>query len=98
MLEHEIATPDRHVAPSDYVRCRTFDDDLVLVDLMGGEYFALDSIGARMWALLSAGKMPSEIAVILSSEYQADEGTILGDCRNLVRELLARRLLVLRSP
>jgi CO dehydrogenase/acetyl-CoA synthase alpha subunit len=69
-----------------------------MVDLEGGEYFALDKVGARMWELLVAGETPARIAVILTSEYAAHERNILGDCIDLTEQLLKRGLLVLQQP
>jgi hypothetical protein len=89
--------PSVRVAASQYVRCRAFDNDLVMVDLQGGEYFALDEIGARMWQLLTAGSTPAEVSATLASEYDAAQDKILGDCTKLADELLKRGLLVLRS-
>ncbi len=85
------------VVAAEHVRCRQFDDELVIVDLAGGEYFALDAIGMRMWSELISGKTPAEVAAALASEYSADEEQIARDCAALVDELLQRRLLVRAS-
>ena len=89
---------DGRVAAAEHVHCRQFDGDLVMVDLQGGEYFALDDVGARMWDLLNSGKSPAEIGRDLATEYEADEDKILGDCMKLADELLERGLVVVRAP
>jgi hypothetical protein len=69
-----------------------------MVDLEGGEYFALDRVGARMWELLVAGETPARIALVLTSEYAAHECDVLGDCIDLTEQLVKRGLLVLQQP
>jgi len=88
--------PDSQVTAPEHVRCRRFDDDLVMVDLQGGEYFALDAVGARMWDLLISGKTPAAVGAALAVEYEASEDEILRDCTKLADELLKRGLLVVR--
>jgi hypothetical protein len=82
------------VLAAEHVRCRRFDDDIVLVDLHRGEYFALDAVGARMWELLVAGETPASVAAALAGEYDATETEILHDCLRLTEELLGRGLVV----
>ncbi len=89
---------EHRVAAAEHVRCRRFDDDLVMIDLEGGEYYALDAVGARMWDLLMSGKTPADVGAALSAEYEAGEDEILRDCTTLVNELLERGLLVVRFP
>ncbi len=86
--------PQARVAAAEHVRCRRFDDDVVLVDLHRGEYFALDAVGARMWELLVAGETPATVAGALAGEYDAAETEILRDCLRLTEELLGRGLVV----
>jgi hypothetical protein len=89
--------PDARVAPAEHVHCRVFDDDLVMVDLQGGQYFALDVVGARMWELLIAGNTPAEVGDALAGEYEASKDEILRDCTKLANDLFTRGLLVIRS-
>jgi len=97
MSEHSLVDPDVRWAPSEHVRCRQFDDELVIVDLKGGEYFALDAIGASMWSALVSGKTPAQVAVELAAKYEAEEKQVLGDCVRLVGDLVGRGLLI-RDP
>jgi hypothetical protein len=90
--------PDDRVSAAEHVHCRHFDDDLVMVDLKGGEYFALNTMGARMWDLLISGKTPAEIGAALATEYDASEEELLHDCTKLADDLLKRGLLVVRPP
>jgi|HubBroStandDraft_6_1064221.scaffolds.fasta_scaffold1367459_1 hypothetical protein len=94
MSESTTSAGNRRLAAADHVRCRRFDEDLVMVDLEGGEYFALDAVGARMWDLLVSGKTPAEVGAILAAEYEASEDDIFRDCMKLADDLLHRRLVV----
>jgi len=98
MIEDTAKDPHLRVAAAEHVRCRRFDEDLVMVDLAGGEYFALDAVGGRMWDLLVSGKTALEVGAILAGEYEASEHEIADDCARLVRDLLERGLLVVRVP
>jgi hypothetical protein len=89
---------DARVSAAEHVRCRQFDNDLVMVDLQGGEYFALNAVGARMWDLLTSGKTLAEVAEALAAEYEAGQDEIFSDCKKLADELLTRGLLVLKAP
>jgi hypothetical protein len=80
-------------AAADEVHYRQFDDELVLLDLSGGHYFALNSVGARMWHSLVAGKSPAEVAVELAGEYDVALEQLTRDCVALADELVERGLL-----
>jgi hypothetical protein len=98
MSEGTVSAGDGRLAAAEHVRCRRFDDDLVMVDLEGGEYFALDAVGWRMWDLLVLGKTPTEVGAIFATEFEATQDEICRDCVKLADELLRRRLLVLSQP
>jgi Coenzyme PQQ synthesis protein D (PqqD) len=98
MSASTVSSRHTNLAAAEHVRCRRFDEDLVMVDLEGGEYFALDAVGGRMWDLLVSGKTPAEVGAILAAEYEASEDEIFRDCMKLADDLLQRRLLVVRLP
>jgi hypothetical protein len=97
MSERAVIDSYGHLAVAEHVRSRRFDDDLVLVDLEGGEYFALDAVGGRMWDLLVSGKTPAEVGAILAVEYDAEADPIALDCVKLAENLVRRGLLVVES-
>jgi hypothetical protein len=97
MTRDRIGACDR-VTAAEGVRFRQFDDELVLVDLAGGEYFALNGSGTRMWHELVSGKTPAEVGELLASEYEASGAQIESDCLALADDLFRRGLLVRRPP
>jgi pyrroloquinoline quinone biosynthesis protein D len=84
---------DLRVAVADHVRSRQFEDELVLVDLAGGEYYSLNAVGTKIWHAVTAGSTPTEIAAALVLEYEVGHDTMLGDCMELIEQLLQRGLL-----
>ena len=79
---------------ADAVHARLFDDELVILNLAKGEYFALDALGARLWAGLQAGRSVEEIAADVVAEYDVASDRALADLVALGEELVAQGLMV----
>jgi Coenzyme PQQ synthesis protein D (PqqD) len=79
---------------ADAVHARLFDEELVILDLARGEYFALDPVGARVWAGLQSGRTVEEMAQEIVSEYDVSLDGALADLTALGDDLVARGLLV----
>jgi hypothetical protein len=79
--------------PGEHVHFRKFDDELLLLDLEGGHYFALNAVGARMWLSFAAGKSPAEVVGELAPDYDVDPDILLRDCVRLADDLVERGLL-----
>jgi hypothetical protein len=88
---------DETILPAENVHGRRFDDDLVILDLPGGSYYALNAVGAQVWEGLLAGRTPAEVAQSLTARYQVDYETAVNDCVTLADELIARGLLRRKS-
>jgi hypothetical protein len=92
MKSFDHLSPDDHLIVPDHVRCRQFDDELVLVDLEAGDYYALNAVGVKIWLGLTRGATPGQIAAALEREYEESAEVLLRDCLDVVAELLERRL------
>lgn len=68
-------------------------EEVVILDLSGGEYLSLNPVGSRIWELIEEGRSLAEIYDVVSDEYDAPRETITNDIDNLVRELTDRRLI-----
>ena len=79
---------------ADAVHARQFDEELVILDLAQGMYFALDQIGSRLWSGLVAGRPVAQIAAEVVSEYDVTYAQALADLVALGDELVARGLMV----
>ncbi len=76
------------------VHARMFDEELIILDLAKGEYFAMDNVGARLWSGLEAGRTIDQIAKDVVAEYDVDLDRAITDLVTLGDELLARGLMV----
>lgn len=76
------------------VMARRVGDEVIVLDLTGGEYFGLPEVGARIWELLLDGKSLVEVAGVIVSEYDVDRATVERDVLSLVADLSDKGLLV----
>jgi hypothetical protein len=84
---------DEIVFAVENVHGRRFDDELVILDLTGGSYYALNAVGAHVWEGLVAGRTPAQVAESVTARYQVDYERAVNDCVALADELVARGLL-----
>jgi Coenzyme PQQ synthesis protein D (PqqD) len=82
------------VRSADAVHARQFDEELILLDLSKGQYFALDELGARLWSGLEAGRKVEEIAQDVVSDYDVTFDRALADLVALGDHLIAEGLMV----
>jgi Coenzyme PQQ synthesis protein D (PqqD) len=92
VTRERVGADDRVAVPS-YVKFRAFDDEVVLLDLNGGQYFALNATGTSIWQALAGGRTPREAAAALVEEFETDRERALFDCIALAEDLIERGLL-----
>ena len=68
------------------------DGSLVLLDAKGGNYFALDEVGCRIWELSDGSKSIEEVAQALADEYAAPTDEIEADIIELLSEMANENL------
>jgi hypothetical protein len=78
------------------VHARRFDDELVVLDLAQGEYFALDELGASIWDGLSAGKNLSGLCEGLRSTYEVESDRLREDVAAFIAGLVESGLMRVR--
>jgi hypothetical protein len=83
--------------PAEGVFARSFDDELLIVDLAHGEYFALDGVGSMLWQGLDAGRTVEEIAYEVVEVYDVTYEQSLRDLSQLLADIVERGLLVIAS-
>ncbi|HEX6536384.1 MAG TPA: PqqD family protein [Gemmatimonadaceae bacterium] len=71
-------------------------EDTVLLDLARGQYYTLNEVGGRVWALLADGCAVPDIVRLLANEYDAPAEVIAADVSTLL-ERMARSSLVERA-
>jgi hypothetical protein len=67
--------------------------EVVLLDLKRGIYFALDSVGSRLWGLLQQGADVESAQAMLLNEYEVTPEQLERDVERLLEELSGRGLL-----
>lgn len=72
-------------------------ETLVLLDAQGGEYFALDEVGSRIWELCDGTRTVDEIARTVSLEYEVDDATAAADLAELLAQLSEARLITFHA-
>jgi coenzyme PQQ biosynthesis protein PqqD len=90
--------PETRLRHRDRVLAQRAEDSLVLLDLDGGEYFALDEVSGRVWDLCDGTRDVDSVIAALSSEYEAPVETIREDVQELLEELVDENLLVVQAP
>ena len=75
-----------------HVFARGFDDELVLIDLQGGEYFGLDELGSRLWDGLEAAASRRARSRPTSrwDAYDVEVDVLTHDLVKLADELVSR--------
>ena len=79
----------------DGVLCQSVHDEIVLLKLnsTNQEYYALDSVGARIWQLLLEHPDIGAVADRICEDYDIDDTTAHSDVISLVRRLQSAGLL-----
>ena len=85
--------PSRVVRVNPNTLHRELQGEGVLLQLDSGEYFGLDEVGQRMWALLVEHGDLSVVAARLADEFDAEPDVLSRDLNELVDDLVSRRLL-----
>lgn len=62
--------------------------DAVLLNTRTNQYFALEAVASRLWALLKEGKGLREIHQIMRGEYAVQAAELEQDMLELVRQLM----------
>jgi Coenzyme PQQ synthesis protein D (PqqD) len=75
------------------VHARRFDDELVVLHLSQGEYFALDEVGARVWEGLAAGRTMDGLCDAMLSTYEVGREQLWQDVMAFAEALVASGLM-----
>ena len=80
-------TLTQHAQCSDEVLLQEVGGESVLLDLASEQYFGLDPVGTRIWALIGEGADLEAVNNTLCTEYDAEPATITHDLIALVTTL-----------
>lgn len=80
---------------SEEVLSSKIDEEVVLMSIQAGFYFTLDSIGSRIWELLSEKPYTlEELVQTLMEEYEVDEVTCRADVQAFIDEMSEKKLIL----
>jgi hypothetical protein len=77
---------------SPQVVAREVGNETVILDLVSGNYFGLDPVGARMWQLMEAGKSLAAVCDALVAEYDVSREALQRDVLALAGDLVEKKL------
>jgi hypothetical protein len=78
----------------DHILSRRFEDELTLINLQDGGYFAAGGAASAVWQAFEAPAFAGRVAEIVGSSHSGDAGVIRADIERFCAELLAHRLIV----
>jgi hypothetical protein len=81
-----------HTHSSDTV-ATAVGDETVLLQLATGQYYGLDLVGTRIWALLGGECDPVAICIQLQAEYDVAPAVVEADVNRIVAELETNQLI-----
>ncbi len=75
------------------VMAHLIGDETVVLDLATGTYFGLDSVGTRVWQMISEGMTIGEICEEMLEEFEVSLETLQRDVIQLADKLLEQKLI-----
>lgn len=88
--------PIHYQIPQD-VLFHELSGEAVLLNLASGQYYSLDEIGTRIWALLAEHGEIEPVLTTILQEYDVTEQQLRDDFDRLISELTAQGLLTINE-
>jgi hypothetical protein len=82
----------------DSVREAINADGAVLLDIEQGRCLSLNSVGAKLWAMIKEGRSLDQVAESLEKEYGVSRQIVSQDISDFVGKLEANRLIANGNP
>lgn len=73
---------------------KTFDDEVIIINLVTGAYYSTTGSGALVWRAIEERKTEEQIAQLLSAAYEVTEDTAREDVARLLGELREENLVL----
>lgn len=71
------------------------DEEVVLMSIEAGFYFGLETVGSRIWELLSEKPATfDELVTLLMDEYEVDEETCRADVQSFIEDMYSKKLIL----
>ena len=86
------------ILPHPDVVWREVDGEVVLLNVVTGQYFGLDAVGSEVWMLLQStgpkGANLDTLCTLVTAQFEVDLATAERDLTALIDDLVAQQLLV----
>lgn len=76
------------------IAAQVADGEAVLLDIESGEYFALNTVGSRIWELCDGTRSSADIVSVICAEFDVAEDVAAPDVGEILGELEQVGLLV----
>jgi len=71
------------------------DDEVILMSIAADSYFGLDSVGSRIWEILSQEAVSVDgLIAILMEEYEVEESECREDVVHFIENMSSRKLII----
>jgi len=88
-----MVTLENHPRHREKVLARKTSDDLIVLNLNTGQYYALDEVGWSVWELCDGTRSVSDVISAICDEYDAPAETIKTDVLKVLGDLIDEELL-----
>lgn len=97
MAEGSTTVSDRSrlLVNHDQVAAKTFDDDVILINLATGVYYTIEALGSSIWELIAKQYSVAEIATALSDRFEVSPEEARRDIGALTAQLVQEELVSL---
>ena len=97
LMEHDSLLAGQIRVHPDVV-WRDVDGEIVLLNVVTGQYFGLDEVGSRIWLFLQqdgeAGTRFSTLQDRVTAEFEVDQPTVSADLAALLKQLIEQQLVI----
>ena len=98
MSPHPSVDLSSVVAASSDLISSDLDGEIVMMSVDKGEYYGLDAIGSRIWALLKEPRKVSELCAILTEEFDVEREQCERDVLTFLNEMATDSLVSVATP
>jgi coenzyme PQQ biosynthesis protein PqqD len=89
--------PESRLRRRDRVLVQSAADQRILLDLDGGQYYALDEVSGKVWELCDGSRDVAAVIAAVCQDYDAPPEVIEEDVRAFLEELVHEKLVVAQA-
>ena len=88
ILANTVYRPDESIVAND------LEGEVVMMSIVAGTYFGLDSVGSSVWNLIDGKRTVSEIVDLLCEEYEVSHQECFTQVSGMLSEMADHKVLV----